>query len=65
MAKSINFFGLNLLIAYVTASANTNLPSASVLITSIECPEEAITTSPGLCAFPEGIFSTKPTTAVT
>ena len=51
--------------AYAMASARINLPSASVLITSIVLPVIARTTSPGLVAFPEGRFSEHGTTPST
>src|SRR3990172_832073 len=47
------------------ASARTRRPSASVLITSIVLPFIAVTTSPGLVAAPEGMFSVVGTRAVT
>ena len=47
---------------YHKASARTNLPSASVFKTSMVWPDIEVTISPGLTAFPEGMFSTKPTT---
>src|SRR3989304_743014 len=47
------------------ASARGRRPSASVLITSIVLPFIAVTTSPGLVAEPEGMFSVVGTRAVT
>ncbi|GAV37006.1 hypothetical protein ROTAS13_04696 [Roseomonas sp. TAS13] len=48
-------------LAYHMMSASTRRPSASVLITSTVWPEAVVTTSPGRCAVPEGMFSTSPT----
>ena len=50
---------------YVRASQRTSLPSASVLRISMVCPDIDVTTSPGLVARAEGIFSAqarRPTT---
>ena len=46
-------------------SASTSRPSASVLMISIVTPLDAVTTSPGRIARPEGMFSVAPTTATT
>ena len=61
VAKSTVILGLNLFWVYQIASANTSRPSASVFNTSMVWPDIEVTISPGLWAFPEGIFSTKPT----
>ncbi len=53
------------LTACVRQSASTSRPSASVLMTSIVVPLAAVTTSPGLTAWPDGMFSVAPTTAMT
>src|SRR6185312_12555518 len=45
---------------YQTASASTRRPSASVLMTSMVWPDIEVTTSPGRCALPSGMFSTRP-----
>ena len=56
MARSITALGLKLL-AYPSASASTRRPSASVFSISIVFPPYEVTTSPGRCAVPLGIFS--------
>ena len=53
------------LTACVRQSASTSRPSASVLMISIVVPLAAVTTSPGLTAVPDGMFSVAPTTATT
>ncbi len=45
---------------YHSASASTSRPSASVLSTSMVWPESEVTMSPGRCAVPDGMFSTRP-----
>ena len=50
--------GLNFSWAYHMASHRISRPSASVLITSTVWPDMLLTTSPGLCALPSGMFST-------
>ena len=65
VARSIIPVGLNRSCAYHITSHRTKRPSASVLITSIVSPFIEVTTSPGRCALPEGIFSTNPTRATT
>jgi len=42
------------------ASARTRRPSASVLSTSMVWPDIEVTMSPGRCALPPGMFSTRP-----
>ena len=51
--------------AYHITSQRTKRPSASVFITSIVSPFIDLTTSPGRCAVPDGIFSTRPTIPTT
>ncbi len=60
VARLITAFGLKRSCAYQRQSASTMRPSASVLSTSIVCPDIAVTTSPGRCALPLGMFSTRP-----
>ena len=62
VAKSIINFGLNFFSVKVNASAKTKRPSASVFNISIVLPLYDFTISPGRCAFPLTIFSTRPTT---
>ncbi len=49
--------------AWQRQSASTSRPSASVLLTSIVLPLDALTMSPGLTERPLGRFSVAPTTA--
>ena len=65
VARSIIPVGLNRSCVYHKISARTSRPSASVLITSTVSPFIDLITSPGRVAFPDGIFSTKPTTPTT
>ena len=65
VARSIMSCGLKRSRQYQSASASTRRPSASVLITSMVWPDIDFTTSPGRCAVPEGMFSTRPTTPTT
>ena len=51
--------------AQQSASASTRRPSASVLMISIVRPFMAVTTSPGLEAFPPGMFSVQGAMATT
>src|SRR5260370_54365 len=60
VARSIMNFGLNRLLAYHSTSASTSRPSASVLMISMVWPDIEVTMSPGRCALPSGIFSTRP-----
>ena len=53
-------FGWKRSLAYQSASASTSRPSASVLSTSIVWPDIEVTMSPGRCALPSSMFSTKP-----
>ena len=62
VARSTISRGLKRSLVYHSASASTSRPSASVLITSMVCPDIERTTSPGRCALPDGMFSTRPTT---
>ena len=62
VAKSTINCGLNFLSVNVRASAKTSLPYASVFKISIVLPLYDLTMSPGLCALPLTIFSTRPTT---
>ena len=65
VAKFIIARGAKRSCAYHSTSARTRRPSASVLMTSIVSPFIETTTSPGRCAQPSGIFSTKPTRPTT
>src|SRR5205085_543782 len=60
VARSTIVSGLYLRCAQLIASHSTRRPSASVLITSIVWPDMDVTTSPGRCALPSGMFSTRP-----
>ena len=51
--------------AYTSPSARISRPSASVLMTSMVVPFMAVRTSPGLTAWPLGMFSVDGTTAST
>ena len=53
-------FGLKRCAAYQTTSASTRRPSASVLMISMVWPDIDVTMSPGRCALPSGMFSTRP-----
>ena len=53
-------FGLNFLATYQSTSASTSRPSASVLMISMVWPDIEVTISPGRCALPSGMFSTRP-----
>ena len=57
--------GLNFSCAYHIASHRIRRPSASVLMTSTVWPDIDFTTSPGRCALPSGMFSTRAHTATT
>src|SRR5437867_10927277 len=46
-------------------SERTNRPSASVLMISMVLPPEPVTTSPGLIALPDGMFSVVGTMPIT
>ena len=50
--------------AQCSASIRMSRPSASVLLTSTVLPFMALTTSPGRCALPPGMFSTMGATAM-
>ena len=52
--------GLKRSCAYQSTSASTRRPSASVLSTSMVWPDMLVTMSPGRCALPDGMFSTRP-----
>ena len=60
VARSTIVAGANSCCVQVIASHSTRRPSASVLMTSIVWPDIEVTTSPGRCAAPSGIFSTSP-----
>ncbi len=62
VARSIMNFGLKRCAAYQMTSASTSRPSASVLMISMVCPDIDLTMSPGRCALPSGMFSTRPMT---
>ena len=62
VARSIITFGLKVSWQYHMASASTRRPSASVFSTSMVWPDIEVTMSPGRCAVPDGMFSTRPTT---
>ena len=57
--------GLTSLRAYASASASVSRPSASVLLISIVLPFMARSTSPGLVAEPDGMFSVAATSPCT
>src|SRR6266404_4637799 len=61
VARSIIAFGLKRSWQYHSTSARTRRPSASVFKTSIVWPDIERTMSPGRCAAPDGMFSTRPT----
>src|ERR1700676_1813429 len=58
-------FGLKRSFVYQSASASTKRPSASVLMISMVWPDIDFTMSPGRCAAPSGMFSTRPMTPTT
>ena len=60
VARSTMNFGLNFLATYQSTSASTRRPSASVLMISMVWPDIEVTMSPGRCALPSGMFSTRP-----
>ena len=60
VARSTMRRGLNCSWAYQSTSASTRRPSASVLSTSMVCPDMLVTMSPGRCAVPDGMFSVSP-----
>ena len=60
VARSTMNFGLNFLVTYQSTSASTSRPSASVLMISMVWPDIEVTMSPGRCALPSGMFSTRP-----
>ena len=60
VARSIMTRGWKRPWQYQSASASTRRPSASVLIISTVCPDNDFTMSPGRCAPPSGMFSTRP-----
>ncbi len=60
VARSTMNFGLNVLATYQSTSASTRRPSASVLMISMVWPDIVVTISPGRCALPSGMFSTRP-----
>src|SRR5204862_141269 len=60
VARSIMNLGLNFFATYQSTSARTSRPSASVLMISMVCPDIDVTMSPGRCALPSGMFSTRP-----
>ena len=62
VARSTMNFGLKRLAAYQITSASTRRPSASVLMISMVWPDIDVTMSPGRCALPSGMFSTRPMT---
>src|SRR5664280_2442718 len=62
VARSTMNFGLKRLAAYQITSASTRRPSASVLMISMVWPDIEVTMSPGRCALPSGMFSTRPMT---
>src|SRR5476649_747611 len=62
VARSTMNFGLKRWAAYQITSASTRRPSASVLMISMVCPDIEVTMSPGRCALPSGMFSTRPMT---
>ena len=64
VARLIMNCGLKVSCVYQSASASTSRPSASVLMTSMVWPDMEVTTSPGRCALPSGMFSTSPTTPI-
>mmetsp|Transcript_24059 Transcript_24059/g.44300 ORF Transcript_24059/g.44300 Transcript_24059/m.44300 type:complete len:238 (-) Transcript_24059:5924-6637(-) len=65
VARSIMPAGAKRSCAYHITSHRTKRPSASVLMISTVSPFIEATTSPGRVAFPEGMFSTKPTRPTT
>ncbi len=60
VARSTMNFGLNFFATYQSTSASTSRPSASVLMISMVWPDIEVTMSPGRCALPSGMFSTRP-----
>ena len=62
VARSTMNFGLKRSAAYQITSASTRRPSASVLMISMVWPDMDVTMSPGRCALPSGMFSTRPMT---
>ena len=60
VARSTMNFGLNFFATYQSTSASTSRPSASVLMISMVWPDIEVTISPGRCALPSGMFSTRP-----
>ena len=60
VAKLIMNCGWNSFWQYQRMSASTKRPSASVLRTSMVCPDMDVTISPGRWALPSGMFSTRP-----
>ena len=52
--------GLKRSCTYQSTSASTSRPSASVLMISMVWPDIEVTMSPGRCALPSGMFSTRP-----
>ena len=60
VARSTMNFGLYFCATYHSTSASTRRPSASVLMISMVWPDIEVTMSPGRCALPSGMFSTRP-----
>src|SRR3981189_207781 len=60
VARCTMNFGLNFFATYQSTSASTSRPSASVLMISMVWPDIDVTISPGRCALPSGMFSTRP-----